>query len=502
MAFKNTYVRQPLVSENTFRSRRPDDARLPRFSETERLLPRPHWHGHDAAISCYWKAWELAFRNLRKPTKKNGFISNYIDTAYNNNLFMWDSAFICMFARYGSRAFAFQRTLDNFYAKQHPDGFICREINGKDGTDCFHRYDPVSTGPNLLPWSEWEYFLNTGDTARLETVFAPLVAFYQWMKQYRTWPDGTYWASGWASGMDNQPRLPAQYNMNFSHGHMVWLDTCLQQILTGRILLQIGEVLERWQEIEEVEDECNALTRVVNDQLWDERSAFYYDRFASGNRGTTMSIGAYWALLAGVVPPERLERFVAHLEDADEFNRPHRVPSLAASDAKYQPLGRYWQGGVWAPTNYMVLRGLVRAGKDALAHDIAMNHLKNVVKVFEETGTLWENYAPEHVRPAKPAKPDFVGWTGLTPIAVLLEHVFGLQPDVPGGVLRWDIRLLEEHGVSRYPFGRKGKLTLKCARRSSPKERPVVEIRSNVPISVEIQWSGGKERLDKVRNNG
>jgi hypothetical protein len=36
---------------------------------------------------------------------------------------MWDSAFILLFARYGSRAFDFQRTLDNFYAKQHPDGY-------------------------------------------------------------------------------------------------------------------------------------------------------------------------------------------------------------------------------------------------------------------------------------------------------------------------------------------------------------------------------------------
>jgi len=37
----------------------------------------------------------------------------------------------------GSRAFDFQRTLDNLYAKQHPDGFICREIVEADGSDLF-----------------------------------------------------------------------------------------------------------------------------------------------------------------------------------------------------------------------------------------------------------------------------------------------------------------------------------------------------------------------------
>ena len=59
---------------------------------------------------------------------------------------MWDSSFILMFARYGTRFFPFQNTLNNFYAQQHPDGFICREIKA-DGADCFERYDPVSTGP-------------------------------------------------------------------------------------------------------------------------------------------------------------------------------------------------------------------------------------------------------------------------------------------------------------------------------------------------------------------
>jgi hypothetical protein len=73
--------------------------------------------------------------------------------AVNSCLFMWDSCFILKGLRYGSRAFNFQRTLDNLYAKQHPDGFISREIQEWDGQDRFHRFDPASTGPNILAWS-------------------------------------------------------------------------------------------------------------------------------------------------------------------------------------------------------------------------------------------------------------------------------------------------------------------------------------------------------------
>jgi hypothetical protein len=64
-----------------------------------------------------------AFRNIKPAGTESGFVANFIDTAFNDCLFMWDSAFILLFARYGSRAFDFQRTLDNFYAKQHPDGY-------------------------------------------------------------------------------------------------------------------------------------------------------------------------------------------------------------------------------------------------------------------------------------------------------------------------------------------------------------------------------------------
>ena len=144
----------------------------------------------------------------------------------------------------------------------------------------------------------------------------------------------------------------------------------------------------------------------------------------------------------------------------------------------------------------MVLKGLRENGYGALAHIIACNHLENVAKVFEDTGTVWENYAPESARPGNPAKPDFVGWTGLPAIAVLLEEVFGLQPDVPAHTLVWDVRLLDEHGVECYPFGAKGVLDLKCYARETALEKPVIEIRSNVPVKLKVHWAGGEGEID------
>ena len=169
LPYKDTYVKEQLVAENTFRIAKPKYTSLPKdFAQAKEILPNPIWNGHEEELKMYWRAWEIAVGNIRNPEPGSGFVMPYIDTAYNGNIFMWDSAFILMFARYGARYFPFQYTLDNFYAKQHPDGFICREIKG-NGADCFERYDPVSTGPNLIPWCEMAYYHQFGDTEQKQT---------------------------------------------------------------------------------------------------------------------------------------------------------------------------------------------------------------------------------------------------------------------------------------------------------------------------------------------
>lgn len=492
--FYDTYVRDALVNHNIFISASVEDNGLPRFEDVRSRIPAPFWENHQDAVDCYWKAWQLAFQNLKKPTSENGFVANYIGTCFNDCLFMWDSVFSLMYGKYAHRVFNFQRTLDNLYTKQHPDGFICREIAESDGTDRFHRFDPSSTGPNVMPWAEWEYYRLYGDRERIRQVLPVLAAYHRWLRSYRTWQDGAYWSSGWGCGMDNQPRLPAGCHNEFYHGHSAWVDICLQQIFSCKILLEMSQITGQESEMQDFVLELERLSAIVNRTMWSDAEHFYVDRLSDGTLSNVKSVGAYWALLADIIPQERMNAFLSHLSDPRAFRRHHLVPSLSADNPSYHPEGDYWRGGVWAMTNYMVLRGLTQAGFDALAHEIALNHHENVVKVFNETGTLWENYSPESTKPGNPAKGDFVGFGGIPPIAVLLEYVFGLRPDMACNTIVWDVRLLEAHGVNEYPFGRNGTLHLKCQARSSHEEKPVVEIKSNIPIKLELRWNAGRSK--------
>ncbi len=488
------YIEEPYVKNNVFIGAKAEKSALPEYADIKDMLPKPIFDGREDIINCYDKVWQIAFENLKQPAAGSGFVSNFIDTAFNGALFMWDSSFILMFAKYGRRAFDFQKTLDNFYARQHLDGFICREIRESDGGDYFARHDPISTGPDIMGWCEWEYYTATGDENRLAKVFDPLMAYHRWYMQNRTWRDGTYWSSGWGCGMDNTPRLMSGYDVSFSHGHQVWIDICFQQILSAKCLVNMAEKLGRLDETGFLTEKIKNLEKIINDELWDGATSYYYDKWKNGKLNKVMSVASYWGLAAGAVPQDRADSFIAHLENKNEFNRTHRVPSLSASDKNFVTTGGYWCGSVWAPTTYMVLKGLEKYKKDSLAHEIALNHLENVVGCFKKTGTVWENYSPDEFAKNSSARGDFVGWTGLAPVAVLFEYVLGIKSDVQNNQIIWNVSLTERHGIKNYPFGKDKTVDLICEKRKSEDEKPVVHI-SGSEADVYIIWKNGEFKL-------
>jgi glycogen debranching enzyme len=295
--------------------------------------------------------------------------------------------------------------------------------------------------------------------------------------------------------MDNQPRLEKGYNPEFSHGFMSWIDISLQQIFVGKILMKMATILNREEDVKDIASEIDDLQSFVNTKMYDEKSTFYYDVWRNGKFNYVKSIAAYWALLADVVPQENEAGFLAHLENENEFARPHRPTTLSADDAGYQPDGGYWCGGVWAPTTYMLLRGLTLQNKDSLAFRIAENHFFNVIRVYNETDTFWENYAPETGFFPANSRRDFVGWTGITPISILFEYIFGIRPQTGDHQIVWDIRLTDAFSVKNYPFGVDGSIDFQCSKRKSMLEKPKITIKSNKSLKVKLVWEGGAETV-------
>ena len=112
--------------------------------------------------------------------------------------------------------------------------------------------------------------------------------------------------------------------------------------------------------------------------------------------------------------------------------------------------------------------------------------------MYRESGTFFENYAPELADGKAPrgnlAGKNFVGWTGLAPITVLFEYVFGIKPHPEQNRIVWHVELLDRHGVKKYPFGNDGELTLLCEARASADEMPRITLEGNIPVELEVIW--------------
>ena len=162
---------------------------------------------------------------------------------------------------------------------------------------------------------------------------------------------------------------------------------------------------------------------------------------------------SFWPLVAGIASHAQAERAVRKIFNPNEFWRPHALPSLSADHELYHPRGNYWQGGIWPPLVYLTIRGLESTGLHTEAVKLATNHLDNLNSVYKKTGTLWENYAPEEDRRGNISRPEFAGWTGNGPIAVLIETILGFEVDYPAGNITWHLSRKDNHGIRKLPYG-------------------------------------------------
>ena len=456
---------------------------LPVYDKVKEKLPEPLYEENSRFVDCYWKAWEIAFNNFHKPTIENGFVSNYIDAAFThaNDIFFWDTGFMTMFCNYAHPYVPGIQSMDNFYVKQHPDGEICRQISRETGDDyvewvnkedknLFSRWGPLFRGgitwdveyvrrerPTPKPvltldalnhpiaaWVELESYRITGDKERLFRVWEPLVQYYKALQKYIRQGNGLY-ITDWAS-MDNSPRN------EFLENGGCGIDISAEMVLYGNCMSVIGDIIGEPDMADNFRKEAGELKGLINQHMWSEKDGFYFDLTIDGEKIPVKTIAAFWTLLAEVAGPSRAEYLFNELRNPVTFNRTHRVPTLAASEIGYDPLGSYWRGAVWAPTVTMVIRGLEKYNKMDLAYEIAMNHLRNVVEVYEQTGTIWENYAPDSVRQGNQALDEFVGWSGIGPIMFLLEYGIGIKANAESKNIQWNIRSPMKVGVRNFWF--------------------------------------------------
>lgn len=460
---------------------------LPKFDNTKDLLPNPIYDENPLWVETYWAAWEMAFKNFQAPADGSGFVSQFLDCAFNANLFLWDTAFQTMFLNVAHPLVPGISSLDNFYIKQYSTGEICREINRTTGID----FDPWRNSENLplfsrwgfdeyfnqykanviykgretpfpnpkltldalnhpiLAWAELESYKWTGDKARLEIVRLPLIKYYEALKKYIRQGNGLY-ITDWAS-MDNSPR-----NICLASGG-TGIDISSEMVLFARNLSELSDILGFENDAIIFNDEADSLAAIINAKMWDDEKKFYFDLTIDEEFCPIKTIAGFWTLLSKTAPSDREKYLVEQLKNPKTFGRLHPVPSLAADEKEYYSQGGYWSGAVWVMTNTMVIKGLDACGYNHLAEEIALKHLDAVAKIYKKTGTFWENFAADSIKEGintngTQVVKDIVGWGALAPVLYFIEYGIGLKPNAPENELVWKVNSDKRSGCERFRF--------------------------------------------------
>lgn len=390
----------------------------------------------------YAKALAIAKSKVRGGPTDPVYKKPYVDAAFNSNIFYWDTCFIACYAKYHQDELPIINALDNFYQLMEADGFICREYT-KEGTPMWPKDHPVSINPPLLAFAELELYAEHQNKQRLIEVYPKLHRHFNYLVTTYRCSDGLFFNDALGSGMDNIERFPRGWKddgqgiplhnlhpelFNYDWPSSKWnkqgrmVDISAQMVLFARQLNEIASIIQSTEHSNSYLQFIHDTTEAINKHCWNEADAFYYD-LGYGKQIPRKHIGMFWTLMAGVVPEKKLERFLAHLTNPDEFWRTIPIATLSADDPDYSGDGHYWRGSVWLPTNYMILRGLKQYNKTELANKLAKQYYWAVSKVYEATGTFWENYAPDHLTKGSDSRPDFCGWTAVVPITIYREFI-------------------------------------------------------------------------------
>ncbi|MFR4437355.1 MAG: hypothetical protein ACLT8C_06710, partial [Akkermansia muciniphila] len=211
-------------------------------------------------VDLYHKTWEIAAGRVRKGPEGLP-ASPYMDeNCYEDQIWIWDTCFMVLFAKYAPRSFPGVESLDNLYKPVHEKAVTPLKVHLVDN-------------PPLFAWVEKEYFDFTGDKNRLDDLLNKkqyLQKHFNWFAQAKSGErfacspqnihlnsigaDGFTWTGG-ASGMDNTPRGRDAGG----YRNVLWVDAISQQALSARCIADMEQALGNADEAKKWNIEYEAL---------------------------------------------------------------------------------------------------------------------------------------------------------------------------------------------------------------------------------------------------
>lgn len=313
------------------------------------------------------------------------------DRVPHRAMWLWDSVFhsLAMNRIQANTSWMFLRSV---LETQRDDGMI-PHMSRADGT--------VSsiTQPPILAWGVWENYRFTKNRNDLAYALPRLERYMEWILQH---PDGNHnglleWMiegnplcrSG-ESGMDNSPRfdeaaqLDAVDFSSYAAADMTYMSLIAEELGDSERSLI-------WSR------RSAAMSANVHSKLWDEEDGFYYDLAMDGSRSKVKAVSGFMPMLLEDIQEARTERLLEMLHNPQHFGTELPLPSTAVSESAYST--DMWRGPVWISTNYLVIMGLRKQGKEEEANKLAERTIAAVQFWYERYGVIFEYFDTENLTP-------------------------------------------------------------------------------------------------------
>jgi glycogen debranching enzyme len=251
----------------------------------------------------------------------------------------------------------------------------------------------ITECPPVFAWAARQIFQADGDKDFVAEVFPRLEQLFTYRTKAIQVRQQQLSAGGFM-GMDNIPRGAEGSPQADASAWMAWF---------ARDMAELAAELGKADRAEYYRAQVNAIAQAINDRLWDPDTKFYYD--CADKDCTSLlkvkSLTGLIPLIAGVVPPDRLEEVMVHLTNEKEFWSHSGVRSLSADESIYEPgysqsgfKNSNWRGPIWIPINYLLVQTL--NGIDPKVSDqLRANLIKTVEDQWRADGRFHEYYDAE-----------------------------------------------------------------------------------------------------------
>lgn len=354
-------------------------------------------------------------------------------TKYSASQWLWDSGWHMMVwsYRHPENAIADLRSLLQF---QQPDGFIPEIIFWKPNRfskrllDLFFGYSHKEytdlTQMPMLAYSLRAIWNATQDKDLLREFVPRIVKYLQWWQGRDHDNDGLVSIiHPWESGIDASPTYDPVFRLNKPKWHDLYPHFWRLHYVYRRLKWNQRAILEAerfnvedvgvcsvyadgWGVLASLAQEFDAelalrcrqrhkrYQEAVIGKCWhNERQQFvsYFHQDGEEKVSSAETVQTLLPVLLDDLPEDIKQKLVSRIKDPEKFWLPYPVPSVARSEATFNPCESrlLWRGPMWPATTWLVMEGLLKHGFTKEAEAI----LDRWVEMYLKNG-IWEYYNP------------------------------------------------------------------------------------------------------------